>query len=113
MKDFNVFINTFVGVDKVIKIIHRVAKVKGMEDVYREMMADITAKQNVAPWGDINKYANKMGVIVFHGDMPKSKGEPQITGLYATGRILKRMLGIAELKDDKKYFFDGMAIYEI
>ena len=113
-----VFINTAKGLDNVLNTLYRVAVVKGKLDVYKEMMAFITTLHNVRPWGEIQKYAEKLGCYIYHGDIPKGKDENYhcyITGIIAKGKILKRILELDDsfLDDEKRYEFNGEYIFPV
>ena len=117
MNEKIVLINTSKGVDHVIKILENVAKVKGMMDVYKEMMAHITTMHNVRPWGEIQKYAEKLGCYIYDGDLPNKRDNHSIivTGITAKGKIMRRILDLDDslLEDERMYHFDGNYIYPI
>ena len=118
MKDFVIFINTYKGTDYVLKIIERVAKAKGMLDIYREMMEHITKIHNMRPWGEIQKFAQKIGCYLYDGDKPSNDSMIEIQGIFAKGKammaILKNRYDVElELNEDSLYYIDektGMLI---
>lgn len=111
MENLKVFINTYKGVDYVLKVIERIAKTRGCWDVYREMMDYIVGIHNVRPWGDIQKYAQKIGCYIYHGDKPK-RGTIKIASIYAKGErmeiILKNLYGeTVSLDKNREYLLVG------
>ena len=91
-----VLINTYKGLNHVLKIIERVARVKNRYDVYRDMMAHITKVHNERPWGDVQSYAEKLGCYIYHGDKPATEPAIRLLEIRAKGRYMKNAV---------KYFF--------
>lgn len=110
MKDFVVFINTYKGTDYVLKIIERVAKAKGMLDIYREMMEHITKIHNIRPWGEIQKFAQKIGCYLYDGDKPSNDSRIKIQGIFAKGKV---MMNILKNRYDVKLELDENSLYHL
>jgi len=115
-----IYVNSFIGMQRLIHIIYKIAKMKGKEEVYREMMKALTtipetqigkAKQI------ISHYASKLNIFIYDGNKPEPKEyNIIITKISGKGPFLMKflsMLGYEIELDNAIYEFDGKRIIRI
>jgi len=116
-----VWVNTFIGIDRITKIIYKVAKQKQKEDVFKEMMQLITSISE-REIGKVKmilaQYGAEVGVYLYDGDKPEpTSHSTQISSIIAKGEkmlfILSKLgYNISELplNSDIHYLFDGQRL---
>ena len=113
-----IFVNTYKGLDYVLKIIERVAKLKGKYDVYQQMMEYITSLHNVRPWGDVQKYAKELGVFIYDGDKPQKEPALEVIEVRGKGKYIRRAVKYffgedVELDEDRWYLLTPEGIFPL
>jgi len=108
-----IYVNTYVGIDRIVKIVDRVARKCRRHEVFKEMMRELTqisereiglAKTIIA------KYALQLDIYLYDGDKPDPNKPMLVQSIYANGKIMSRILG-TELDPDKKYVLTPSGLY--
>jgi len=111
-----IFINSFIGVNKILEIMRRRAKQLKREDVFKEAVEIISSLsenyQGKSAIRILSHFADELGIKIYDGDKPEPNKPIFITSIITKGKIMGNLLGI-ELEKDKIYSYNGKCLYEV
>ena len=109
-------VNSFVGINKILRIMRRRAKQLGREEVIKEAVETVSSLpesyQGKPAIRILSHFADELGIKIYDGDKPEPDRPIFITSITAKGKIMGKLLGV-ELKEDKIYCYNGEHLYEV
>ena len=111
-----IYLNTAIGLNKLLYYCTNIAKYNNNENVIRDIVRELSSlpERNVSlAYQIITQKMLPLGVYVIDGNIPNTKEGLKVSDIYATGKKLKQILqnlgfdGVDELglDDNKRYRF--------